>query len=153
MSIPLWQKAIGGLLYLLPWSKTLPFGNILFNSYPSLKLLIIPTLPILFVERLIPFGSLILFLGLFLGIVRNQNIPYFIRFNALQSILLNISIIIITFGFQIFLNPYGSIVFVDIISAFIFILILSIIIFSIYESLRGKEADLPLISNAVRIQL
>ncbi len=153
MLIPLKQRLITVLIYIFSWSKALPFGYELFNLYPQIKILIIPTLPILYTESLLPFGSLILFLGLFLGVVRNQNIPYFIRFNALQCLLLNIIVIMIQFSYKIFITPLGNSSLIAAFSNCIFIVMLSIILFCIYESLQGKEPDLPGISNAVRVQL
>ncbi len=153
MLIPWRERFIGSLLYLFPWSQALPFGNALFNQYPPLKILIIPTLPILYTEQFLPFGSLLLFIILFVGIARNPSIPYFIRFNTLQGLLLNITILIITYGFQIFIAPFASESLRISFSSCILVLILSIIIFSIYECLQGKEADLPIISNAVRVQI
>ena len=55
------------------------------------------SVPIIIIERSIPFGNLLLFLAIFIGLVRNNKVSYFIRFNALQSLLINIGIIIINF--------------------------------------------------------
>ena len=125
MLIPLKDRVIGALMYLLPWSKALPFGNEILSQSPILKILIIPTLPILYIERLVPFSNLIVYLLLFLGIIRNPTISYFVRFNTLQAILLNIFIIILTIAIHIFLIPIANIQVITSFSSFILILILA----------------------------
>jgi len=147
------ERLIGALVYFYSLSKALPFGSELFNQYPPLKILILPTLPILYLERLIPYGSSILFLILFFAVVQKIDISYFIRFNTLQSILLYIAIIVINFGLKLFLIPFTNLANIQIIFSCIFILTLSIIIFCIYECLSGRKPDLPIISNAAKIKL
>ena len=153
MTIPFWQRLLGIIFYLLPWSDSLPFGRYLFVEIPLLQLIAIPALPIIFIQSFIPLGSLILFLVIFILIIRNPKVPYFLRFNSLQAILINIGIIIINYIFEIFLQPFGNILLVRTFSSTILLLILAMIFFSILECVQGKEADLPLITNAVKIQL
>ncbi len=153
MLIPYWQRIIGLYLYMLPWSDALPFGWNLFGEFPILKWLAAPTLPILILEKTIPFGGLLLFLGLFLGVVRNTNIPYFIRFNGLQAILINILIILINYIFQIFSRPLEPNLIIRTFSSTIFISFLTLVIYAVIECLRGNEPDLPAITNAVKMQI
>ena len=153
MLIPTWQKLIGILIYVLPWSDAIPFGRYLFMDFPFLQWLAFPALPIIFIEQSIPFGSLILFFLLFLGVAKNPKIPYFLRFNTLQAILLDIGVIIISYGFQIIIQPFGKGLIVSTLSSTVLIAILAIVIFAFGECLQGKEPDLPAISEAVRMQL
>ena len=133
------------MMYLIPLNAVLPYGTFLFAKFSFLKYLVIPTIPIVILERSIPFGSFLFFIILFLAIVRNPQIPYFLRFNTFQSILLNIVLIIAGFVFQILPT--------EIIANVIFVSMIAIIIFSIYKCINGNEPDLPLISEAVRIQI
>ncbi len=97
------------------------------------------------IERSLPFGGLLLFLIVFAGVVRNTNIPYFVRYNACQALLLNIVLIIITYLARILpLSEFGSIVFV---------FALSILIFSVFNCIKGVEPEIPFISNSVRMQI
>tara|TARA_B100000700_G_C14873834_1_gene774681 strand:- start:130 stop:591 length:462 start_codon:yes stop_codon:yes gene_type:complete len=153
MEISNLQKLIGIAVYLLPWSDSIPFGRSLFIQIPALQVIAIPAIPLIILERLIPFGSLILFFGLFVGVVRNINVPYFIRFNALQAILMDICLILLNYALQILVAPLGNDLILQTISSTCLIGMLSIMIFTIIECLQGKEPDLPGISNAVRIQL
>tara|TARA_B100000029_G_scaffold407572_1_gene408543 strand:- start:77 stop:544 length:468 start_codon:yes stop_codon:yes gene_type:complete len=155
MIIPNWQKLLGCCLYLLPWSDGINFGRYLFQDFPFLEWLKYLALPIWFVEQMIPLGlgSLALFLIIFLAVARNPQVPYFLRFNALQALLINIGIFLLNYAFVIFIQPLGGRLIVSTLASTIFIAILTIIIFTFGECLQGKEPDLPGISEAVRMQL
>ena len=153
MLIPFWQRLIGICIYMLPWSDAIPFGTNLFIDFPFLKWLAVPVLPLIILEQGIPFGGLLLFFILFLAVIRNPKVPYFVRFNTLQALLLDIGVILISYAFQILLRPLGTGLILGTLSSTILIGILSIIIFAISECLQGKEPDLPGISEAVRMQI
>ena len=153
MTIPSWQRLLALLTYLLPWSDGLPFGRSLTSLFPVLQWLSLPALPLVMVEQAIPFGGFILFLVLFLGIVRNPRVPYFIRFNALQAILLDIILIVLSLAFNLLLAPLGGNFAVRTLANTIFLGMLVLVLFGIIQCLRGKEADIPSLSEAVRMQL
>lgn len=138
---------------MLPWSDAIPFGRYLFQDFPFLQWLAIPALPLMMAERGIPFGGFLLFLVLFLAVARNPKVAYFVRFNTLQAILLDIGIIVVNYAFQIILLPLGASLIVRTLSSTVFLGILTIVIFAFIECLQGKEPDLPGISEAVKIQL
>ena len=153
MNIPVYQRILAILIYILPWSDSIPFGWHLFEIFPPLKLLIIPAAPILILKQTIPFGSLILFFGLFIGVIRNQNVPYYLRFNTLQALLLDIIIVLFSYTVRILIAPIGSSLILRAFSSTLLISMLAIMIFIVIESVQGKEPDLPAISQAVRMQL
>ena len=133
------------MLYALPLKESLPFGRYLIFKYSFLKFLFLLTYPVEIIENSLPYGGIILFLMVFLGVIKNQRVPYFVRFNAFQAILLNIFLIIIGYLLKIFpLIELKSITF---------ILILAIYIFSIINSLLGIEPEIPMISKSVRMQI
>ena len=146
-------KILGILLYMIPWSDCLTFGNHLYLKYPFTQIIQIPAIPIIIIERSLPFGNLLLFLAIFIGLVRNNKVSYFLRFNALQSLLINIGIIIISFIFQIFFNPFGNTLIIRTFSSTLLISILSIIIYCVWSCTQGNEPDLPVISQATKMQL
>ena len=153
MLINYWQRLLGVFLYMLPWSEAIPFGRYLFIQFPFLQFFTIPALPLIIIQQIIPFGSLLLFILLFFLVIRNPKVSYFLRFNALQSILINIALIIIKYGFQILLIPFGSSLLIQTFSSIVLIGMLCLIIFASYECSQGREPDLPGFSEAVRIQL
>ena len=99
-------RILGVLLYMIPWSDSITFGNHLYIKYPFIQIIQLPAIPIILIGRSIPFGSLLLFLAIFFGLVRNSKVSYFLRFNALQSLLINIGIIILSFIFEIIFSPF-----------------------------------------------
>ena len=132
-------------LYTLPLKASIPFGYYLFYKYSFLKVILFLTIPIAIVEESLPFGGLLLFLILFAGLVRNPKVPYFVRYNACQALLLEIALIIISYFLRIFpLFELGSIIFA---------LTFAIIIYSIFQCIYGVEPEIPLISKSVRMQI
>jgi len=149
---PIWQRLLAALAYLLPWSDAFSFGRGLFSLFPALQWLGVPILPIALLEQAVPFGGLVLFLVLFLAVVRNNKVPYVIRFNVLQAILIDIVVVLVSLAFQVL--QLGALDFVGkTLSNTVFIGILVLVLFAVMQNLRGKEADIPSISEAVRMQL
>ena len=139
------QRLSSVILYTLPLKASIPFGYYLFYKYSFLKVLLFITFPLAIIEKSLPFGSLLLFLILFAGLVKNPQVPYFIRYNACQALLLDIALIIISYLFQILpLVELGPI---------IFIFILCIFIYSITQCIYGVEPEIPFISQSVRMQI
>ena len=103
------------------------------------------TFPIAIIEKSLPFGGFLLFIILFAGLARNPNVPYFVRYNACQALLIDIALIIISYLLRIFpIVELGSI---------IFIFTLCIFIYSISQCIFGVEPEIPLISKSVRMQI
>ena len=146
-------RILGALLYMIPWADCLQFGNHLYIKYPFTQIIQIPAIPIILIERSIPFGNLLLFFAIFFGLVRNNKVSYFLRFNALQSLLINIGIIIISFIFQILFNPFQNSLIIRTFSTTLLISVFSIITYCIWSCTQGNEPNLPGISQAAKIQL
>ena len=139
------QRITSVIFYTLPLKASIPFGYYLFYKFSFLKVLLFLTLPVAMIEKSIPFGGLLFFLILFAGVVRNPNVPYFVRYNACQALLLDIALIIVSYLLRILpLVQFGSIVF---------IFTLSIFIFSIFQCIYGVEPEIPFISKSVRMQI
>jgi len=150
---PLWQRLLAAAAYLLPWSNAIPFGRSLFGLWPWLQWLGVPALPVALLEQAVPFGSFVLFLVLYLAVVRNGRVPYLIRFNTLQAILLNIVLVVVSLIFSMLLAPLGAGFALRTLSNTVFLGALVLVLFALIESLRGREADIPTLSEAVRMQL
>ena len=141
----IFQRLSSVFLYTLPLKASIPFGYFLFYKYSFLKILLFLTFPISVIEKSLPFGSFLLFIILFAGLVRNPNVPYFVRYNACQALLIDIALIIISYLLRIFpIVELGSI---------IFIFTLCIFIYSISQCIYGVEPEIPLISKSVRMQI
>ena len=146
-------KILGVILYMIPWTDCLIFGNHLYIKYPFTQIIQVPAIPIIIIERSIPFGNLLLFLGIFIGLIRNTKVSYFLRFNALQSLLLSIGIIILNFIFEILLNPFENSLIVRTFSSTLLISLISIITYCVWSCTQGNEPNLPGITQATKMQL
>ena len=115
--------------------------------------LTLPALPLVLLERGIPFGNLLVFFLLFLAVVRNPNVPYFLRFNTLQALLVDIIVVILGYAFGILIQPLGGALMFRTLSSTVVVAVLAVLIFAWIECVRGREPDLPGLSQAVRMQL
>jgi hypothetical protein len=155
---PLWQRLLALLPYSLTWSDALPFGRDLFGSFPSLNALRLPAMPAMLVQNLgsmggMNLGGLLLFVLLFAAVVRNPQVPYTIRFNTLQALMLDILLVVIGLVFQLLQSLLGGGLLFRTLANTVFLGTLLILLFTVVQVLRGKEADLPTLSEAVRMQL
>jgi hypothetical protein len=155
---PLWQRLLALLPYSLTWSDALPFGRDLFGGFPPLNALMLPAMPALLVQNLgsmggMNLGGLLLFFLLFLAVVRNPKVPYTIRFNTLQALMLDILLVVIGLVFQLLQSLLGGGLLFRTLANTVFLGTLLILLFTVVQVLRGKEADLPTLSEAVRMQL
>ena len=149
---PIWQRLLAALAYLLPWSDAYSFGQGLVGLFPALQWLGLPALPVALLEQVVPFGGLVLFLVLYLAVVRNDRVPYLIRFNVLQAILVDIVVVLVTLAFQVL--QLNALTFVGkTLSNTVFLGILVLVAFAVIQNLRGKDAEIPSLSEAVRMQL
>ena len=142
----IFQRLSSVFLYTLPLKASIPFGSYLLDQYAFLKIISnFLTYPIKVIEVSLPLGSFLLFILLFAGLVRNPKVPYFVRYNACQALLINIALIIISYFLRIFpIVELGSI---------IFIFTICIFIYSISQCIYGVEPEIPLISKSVRMQI
>ena len=141
----IFQRLSSVFLYTLPLKASIPFGYYLFYKYSFLKILLLITFPIAIIEKSLPFGGFLLFIILFAGLARNPKVPYFVRYNACQELLIDIALIIISYLLRIFpMVELGSI---------IFIFTLCIFIYSISQCIYGVEPEIPFISKSVRMQI
>ena len=103
------------------------------------------TFQIEIIEKAIHFVNFFLFIILYSGLARNPKVPYFVRYNACQALLIDIALIIISYLLRIFpIVELGSI---------IFIFTLCIFMYSIFQCIYGVEPEIPLISKSVRMQI
>ena len=148
----IFQRLSSVFLYTLPLKASIPFGNYLFYKYSFLNVLKIIIFPVAIIEESLPLGGLLFFLILFAGLVRNPNVPYFIRYNACQALLLDISLIIISYLLGILsISSLGSII--SALGSIFFIFTLCIFIYSISQCIYGVEPEIPFISKSVRMQI
>ncbi len=109
--------------------------------------------PVMVVYRILgPYADLIVFFGLFLLVVRNEKISHFIRFNTMQALLLDIVVYVCGIILRIVGLP-GLDFAIQVVASTIFIGILASVVYSVGQSLFGRYAEIPAISDAVYMQV
>jgi uncharacterized membrane protein len=139
------------LPYLLPLVDSLMFGVFLFRQFPPLAAAFSPLLPLLALSN--GFLGLIVFFLIFLLVVRNSNINRFIRFNAMQAILLDIVLIICRVILQILGSALQGGLLLETLMNVIFLGTVAAVVYSVVQTLRGEYAEIPTISEAVHMQV
>ncbi|MDX2253950.1 MAG: Tic20 family protein [Pseudanabaenaceae cyanobacterium bins.39] len=156
------QRLYSCLPYLLPMSASVIYGAILFQQFP---LLVIPFFPLIWLYGnvltfpLVPAigltGEFFLFLGLYFLVVRDQRIAHFVRFNTMQSLLMQIALFIVQLIFQVLSQLAGGALSSLITNTFantMFIGTMLLSGYAIYYSIRGEYSDIPTLSQAAEFQ-
>jgi len=148
------ERIFACLPYLLPLIEGLAFGQYLFREFPIFQVILLPLLPILQIYSGIPFAGLIVFFALFFLVVRNERIAHFIRFNTMQAILLDIIVILCSLILSV-LGPalQNSSFILETLFNMIFLGLMAAVIYSVAQSLLGRYAEIPTLSEAVHMQV
>jgi uncharacterized membrane protein len=141
------------LPYLLPLIEVLSFGFALLEQFPPLAIVFAPILILWSFYRRVRYAGMIIFFALFLLVVRNEKISHFVRFNAMQAILLDIIIFLFSILTDVVgLAPGGGFA-IQTLSTTIFLGIVATVVYSAVQSLMGRYAEIPAISDAVYMQV
>ena len=149
------DRIFAALVYLLPlYSAASDFGDSIFQQIPFLgAALAIALYPLAFLySSLGSFGSLIIFFVLFLAVVRNPRISHFIRFNTMQAILIDILVYLLGLVLG-FVARGGANLVVETLFNVVFLGAFAACVYSIIQSVIGKYADIPTISEAAYSQV
>ncbi|MBN3897377.1 MAG: Tic20 family protein [Nostoc sp.] len=147
------DRIFASLPYLLPLIEVFVFGRYLLSEFPPLQLLFLPLLPLLKIYYGVRYAGMIIFFALFLLVVRNEKISHFIRFNTMQAILLDIIIFLFSILTDVVgLVPSGGFA-IQTLSTTIFIGIVGAVAYSVIQSVSGRYAEIPAISDAVYMQV
>lgn len=153
------ERAIAALVYMLPLLDSLKYSKFLLLQFPVFGLALLPISPIIGLWFKLGFLQIAVFFGTYLGVVQNQNMKRFVRFNAQQAVLLDIILIIPDLLTRTFQGIDGSgptggaglqaeIIFFN--SVFLFTYICCVV--GAVGSTAGKEIKLPLIGDAAEMQ-
>ncbi len=149
------DRVWGSLPYLLPLVSVLPLGLPLFNTVPPLLVLFRPLFPLYsLLTGFAGFGNLIIFMALFFGVVRNQRVAHFVRFNTMQALLVSIG----QFLVQVVLRLLGTVgldlgLISQTIGTTLFLGTLVIAVFAWIQNARGHYGEVPVLSEAAYAQV
>ncbi|MDJ0715635.1 MAG: hypothetical protein QNJ54_15630 [Prochloraceae cyanobacterium] len=155
------DRIFATLVYLLPLFVALQFGTFIFANFPFLQsILVILVLPVLLIYQLLAslglgsFIGLIVFLGLFFAVVRNDRISRFIRFNTMQALLIDILLYLCSLVLGFLAQGLGTTsLLIQTIYNIIFLATLAACFYSMFQSARGIYAEIPTISDAASSQI
>ena len=149
------DRIFAALVYLLPLYSAFAFGIFIFQQIPFLgAALAIALYPLAFLySSLGTFGSLIIFFVLFLAVVRNPRISHFIRFNTMQAILIDILVYLLGLVLGFVARGLGANLVVETLFNVVFLGAFAACVYSIIQSVIGKYADIPTISEAAYSQV
>ena len=154
------DRIFGTLVYCFAIYDTLTFGRFLLNQFPFFEYLLLPAFPIAFIYGLFGqafgmFGSFIVFMILFLAVVRNERISHFIRYNAMQTILIGILLALLGLVMQWVLIPAlgTNNILMETLFNVIFLGGLAASYYSMIQSILGRYAEIPTISEAAYSQV
>ncbi|KAG2496119.1 hypothetical protein HYH03_005722 [Edaphochlamys debaryana] len=149
------DRVLAALPYILPYFDAVMYGRYLFYMYPWVKTAVTPLLPAMSLYHSLPMGSFLVFFGLYLGVVNNQSLSRFVRFNAVQAILLDILLVLPRLVETVFTPPtsgWGAQVYIQS-QSFIWVFIAATVLYGIVCSFLGQYARLPFISDAADAQV
>lgn len=163
------DKLFACLTYLVPLIEVLTLGSYVFSVVPPLTWLFAPLIPLLPIYYLTIGGIAVvewgIFFGLFLGVVRNLKLVHFLRYNAMQALLLGIltalsRAVLSLFGMSEQIvdglsgGGFGSgSLLLNTITSLIFFFVVLSSGFSIVQCIRGMYAEIPVISEAAYSQV
>jgi hypothetical protein len=147
------DRFFGSLAYLLPIADVYFFGLFVFRQFPIIEQLYQPLAPLLAVNNS-QIGGLLLFFGLYVGVVINPRISRFIRFNVLQSILIGILISLCGLILQYVLLPImGMGALTQVLMNVVFYGTIAMAGYGIVMSALGKYTEIPQLSETAQIQV
>lgn len=149
------DRIFAALVYLLPLYSAFAFGIFIFQQIPFLgAALAIALYPLAFLySSLGSFGSLIIFFVLFFAVVRNPRISHFIRFNTMQAILIDILVYLLGLVLGFFARGLGANLALETLYNVVFLGAFAACVYSIIQSVIGKYAEIPTISEAAYSQV
>ncbi|NEO13056.1 MAG: hypothetical protein F6J98_11490 [Moorea sp. SIO4G2] len=147
------DRIFAALAYILPLIVVLPFGQFLLTQFPILGIIYLPLQPLILIYRSFPLAGLIIFFVLFLAVVRNPQISHFVRFNTMQAILLDILLVLAFLLLPILVQALGVNLLTETLYNIVFLGILAACGYSMIQSLMGRYAEIPSLSQAVYSQV
>jgi len=92
--IPIPDRVVALLPYLVPLLDGLRYSRFFFAQFPQAIVLLQPIQPLASMYFSIPFAGMIAFFATYMGLAENKNMSRFVRFNAMQAIILDVCMVL-----------------------------------------------------------
>ncbi|KAL7148780.1 hypothetical protein ABFS83_06G202500 [Erythranthe nasuta] len=152
---PATDRLISAAAYFLPLFNGLQYGRFLFAQYPIVAAPFQPLFPLLSLYHSVPSASFVTFFGLYLGVVKNPNLSRYVRFNALQALVLDVLLVLPVLVQRIFTPGRSGIALKLTAWAYsgLFMFVVACFVYGLVSSVLGKTPYLPLVAEAAGRQL
>lgn len=162
------DRVFACLVYAFPMVEAyLLYSGPFLTQLPFMQPLFIPLLPFVFVYQIIQsiiplgLGGLLIFVALLFFVVRNERIRHFVRYNTMQAILIGIVLTIFYLIWAFFTMAIPALDSPDGIASTLRNTVFNVLflgtmissIYSIVQSILGKYAEIPTLSDAVYMQV
>ena len=150
------DRVVASIPYLLPLLDGLRYGKFFFAEFPQTLVVLGPLQPLIKTYYTLPFASLIVFFSMYYGIVNNFNFSRYIRVNAMQTILLDILLIIPGLLEQVFFRSPKSGVGLQLYISFynfVWLYVAICVAYGIASCLSGEQARIPGVAEAADRQV
>ncbi|KAG1680320.1 hypothetical protein FOA52_015410 [Chlamydomonas sp. UWO 241] len=150
------DRVVATLPYLLPLLDAIPYGKFMLMQYPFVARALSPLAPLAMVYNSFPLFPFIVFLGVYTGIVNNQSLSRFVRYNALQAVLLDILLIIPQLILNDIIKPPNNDVGMQLYIGAentIFLFVFISVAYGMGSTMVGATARLPLVAEAADSQI
>ena len=160
-SVDYLNRLYASLPYLLPLAAVFVFGAFLFIQFPPLLIAFLPIFKLnqVLSISIIDFISIrfVAWFCVFLFVVRNYKVNHFVRFNAMQALLLDIIVALVGAITQLLGVILGQVAFfpfmLQIIASVTFLGITAASLYAIFQCICGKYGEMPVISDVAYSQV
>ena len=160
-SVDYLDRLYAALPYLLPITAVIAFGAFLFLQFPVLQDIFFPVFKLnqILSISILDFISIrfVAWFCVFIFVVRNFKVNHFVRFNAMQALLLDIIVALMSAITQLLSLILGNLAFfpfmLQIIASVTFLGITAAFLYSIFQCVLGKYAEMPIVSEVAYSQV
>ncbi|WCJ33091.1 hypothetical protein M5689_014474 [Euphorbia peplus] len=148
------DRIISAVCYFYPFFDGIQYGKFVLTQFPALQTLIQPLVPAIRVFKSFPLNGFLVFLTLYLVVVRNPNFSRYVRFNTMQAIVLDV-LLIFPDLFERTFNPHEGIG-LDLVMSLdstVFLYLLVCLIYGSSSCLLGQLPRLPIVADAADRQV
>ncbi|RWW07701.1 hypothetical protein BHE74_00018528 [Ensete ventricosum] len=154
-AVPATDRLVSALAYFLPLLDSLHYGRFLFARVPAAAAAVAPILPVAAAYRSVPYAAFVAFFALYLGVVRNPNLSHYVRFNAMQAVVLDVLLALPALLQRVFGTPSRGVGFRIMEMGYhaIFAFSVACFLYALLSCVLGRTPHLPLVAAAADRQL
>lgn len=147
-----WRVA-AAFMYIIPWIDVIALGREVYHHFPfSIWLFLFPG-PFVGIYYSSQFAPLIVFFLLFLSVVKNTKLHHFVRFNAMQGIMLDIVVMLFSILRAYMPAEFRWSAILVTFDMYSWNICMGTILYCVFWTLWGRYADVPYVSDSVYMQV